>query len=382
MKAKKTLAIILAALLMVATISGCAGMDTPTGTGGQPSSQQGAAQPGGSGSGAAPSGDPESATYIFTDSVGREVELPRNVERIAPSGSLAQIVLFSLAPDKLVGFGSHLNDEQFDYIDKKYADLPVFGNFAHETLNLESLMVAAPQVIIDVGMFSHGTVDNMEDIQGRTGIPTIFVNMEMHNILEAYETLGAVVGETEQAQRLMDYIYQTLSETEQKLASIPATERVKVFYAQDDGLTAIVDGIIHSDVIDFAGGINVAQVEESIRGGAAIISMEQLMLWNPDIVLFAMNSVYDSVESRAEWGGIRAVREGRFYEIPGGPYNWMGRPPSVNRIIGIKWLSNLLYPDVFPYDMIEEMREFYKLFYHCDVSDAQIRDLLSKSTLK
>ena len=392
---KKSFAILLAALFLAASVAGCAPVDDPNGqplsqptsspasSSAQPPAQPspGAQSPGANARDLPPE-PAESPTYIFTDSAGREVELPRNIERIAPSGPLAQIVLFTLCPDKLVGFASDISDEQFEYIDRKYADLPVFGNFYADTLNLESVMVANPQVIIDIGEAKPNIADDMSGVEERTGIPTIFVQMEMDSMLSAYEILGEVTGETEQAQKLIDYISETLAEAERNVNSIPESERVKVYYGQDDGLTAIVSGTVHSDVIDAVGGFNVAEVEESVRGGASIISMEQLMLWNPDVVLFAPESIYGDVATRAEWAAIGAINTGRYYEIPLGPYNWMGRPPSVNRVLGIKWLGNLLYPDIFQYDMTEETREFYKLFYHCDVTDAQIVSLLSRSTHK
>ena len=347
-------------LVLAATISCCTGAESPY---------------------KSPSVTPDD-TYIFTDSSGREVELPRNIERIAPSGPLAQIVLYTLCPDKLVGFASDISDDQFNYIDKKFASLPVFGNFYADTLNLESVMVANPQIVIDIGEIKPNIADDMSGIEEKTGIPTIFVHMEMDSMLSAYETLGEVTGETEQAQKIIDYIEKTLAETELQADAISEDERVKVYYGQDDGLTAVVSGTVHSDVIDTVGGFNVAEVEESVRGGASLISMEQLMVWNPDVILFAPGSIYDSVTELVEWQELSAVKTGQFYEIPDGPYNWMGRPPSVNRVLGIKWLSNLLYPDIFQYDMEKETKEFYQLFYHCDVTDTQIGKLLAKSTLK
>jgi iron complex transport system substrate-binding protein len=323
-----------------------------------------------------------SETYEFTDSCGRKVELPRNIERVVPSGPLAQIVLFTLCPDKLAGFGIDFSDRQFEYIDRKYASLPVLGNFYGDTLNLESLMVTDPQIVIDVGEPMKKIREDMDGIQKKTGIPTIFVKMDMDSMVSAYRTLGEVVGETGQAQKMIDYIEKTFAETRQKLELIPADGRVKVYYGQEDGLKAVVKGTVHADVIDIAGGLNVSEVEESIRGGASEISMEQLMLWNPDVVLFAPNSIYDSVENRAEWKEISAIKNKKYYEVPNGPYNWIGRPPSVNRVLGVKWLTNLLYPGAFQYDMVKETREFYRLFYHCDVTDEQIGALLSRSTYR
>ena len=66
---------------------------------------------------------------VITDSAGREVEIPKNIQRIAPSGPLAQIVLYTVAPDKLVGWSIDLSDAQKEYIPEKYWDLPVFGQF-------------------------------------------------------------------------------------------------------------------------------------------------------------------------------------------------------------------------------------------------------------
>lgn len=324
----------------------------------------------------------QGGTFQFTDSSGREVELPKNIERIAPSGPLAQIVLYTLCPEKLVGLASDISDKQFDYIDRKYASLPVFGNFYADTLNLESVMVADPQIVIDIGEPKSNISEDMTGIQDKTGIPTIFVQMEMDSMVSAYRTLGEITGETEQAQKIIDYIETTFLETKQKADIIPESDRVKVYYGQDKGLTAVVQGTVHSDVIETVGGLNVTVLEESIRGGAADISMEQLMLWNPDVILFAPDSIYDAAGSRGEWQGLSAIKSNKFYEIPEGPYNWMGRPPSVNRVLGVKWLSNLLYPDVFQYDMVKETQEFYKLFYHCDVTEEQVKTLLSKSTLK
>lgn len=325
----------------------------------------------------------EDATIKFTDSAGREVEIPANIERIAPSGPLAQIVLYTLCPDKLVGLAGDLSDLQFKYIDSKYESLPIFGNFYADTLNLEAVMSTKPQVVIDIGEAKPTVKEDMQGVQDKIGIPSIFIQMELDTMAEEYRTLGKIVGEEEQAEKLATYVEKTLAEAKEKSASIAEADRVKVYYGQGDaGLTAVVKGTVHSDVIDTVGALNVADVEQSIRGGTSDISMEQLMLWQPDAIMFAPGSIYSDVETRPEWQEINAIKNKKYYEIPDGPYNWVGRPPSVNRVIGIKWLGNLLYPDVYNYDMKTETKEFYKLFYHCDVTDEQIDKLLTNSTFK
>lgn len=333
---------------------------------------------------ASPAGDSSEKTlnYQFKDSCGREVEIGKNIERIAPSGPLAQIVLYTLCPEKMVGWASEFSEKQQQYIDGKYARLPVFGNFYGDTLNLESVMSAEPQIVLDIGEKKSTTKEDMDTIQEKTGIPTVFVEMEMDSMTDAYETLGKIVGEEERAQQFIAYIENMLEETQSGLQSIPENKRKTVYYGQDEGLTAIAAGTVHDEVIAYAGGVNVASAEKTSHGGISEISMEQLLLWNPEVILLAPESIYESVSQKEEWQELEAVKSGHYYEIPEGPYNWMERPPSVNRIIGVKWLCNLLYPEVFGYDMIKETKEFYELFYHCEITDAQVKELLGKSTYK
>jgi iron complex transport system substrate-binding protein len=370
MKVKKFLATFLAALLLMASVGCAQAQSSNTATINEPVTPL-----------TSPEAEPR-APYEFTDDAGRSVELPGDLTRIAPSGPLAQLVLYTLCPDKMVGWGTEVTEAQRQYIDDKYADLPVFGNFYGDTLNLEAVMAADTEVIIDIGEAKQTIKEDMEGVQEKTGLPTIFVRMELDNMADAYRTLGEIVGETERAEELAAYIEATLADTKKKVDAIPAAERAKVYYGQDKGTTAVIAGTVHGDVIEMAGGVNVAEVEETLRGGAADVSMEQLMLWNPDVVLLAPESIYDTIATSPEWAEITAIKTQSVYEIPADPYNWMGRPPSVNRIIGVKWLSNLLYPEVFGYDMVKETQNFYKLFYHCDLSADQAKTLMSKSTFK
>ncbi|HBK52829.1 MAG TPA: ABC transporter substrate-binding protein, partial [Syntrophomonas wolfei] len=52
------------------------------------------------------------------------------------------------------------------------------------------------------------------------------------------------------------------------------------------------------------------------------------------------------------------------------------------RILGIKWLGNLLYPEEFNYDIEQETKEFYKLFYSYDLSEQDLDELMSNALRK
>lgn len=322
------------------------------------------------------------STYEFTDGVGRQVQLPTDIERVAPSGPLAQLVLFAICPDKLVGLASMFSDEQFQFIDHRYQSLPVLGNFYGKTLNLESVMKANPQVIIDIGDVKGTAASDLDGIQAKTGIPTIFIPMDINSMTTAYQTLGRVTGEPAQADALSHYIDSTLTNVKTKVATIATPDRPKVYYGQDLGLTAAVSGTTHSNVITLVGATNVADISPASGAGIAPISMEQLLNWQPDVILLASGGAYASVNSDPRWRGLAAVKSGEVYEIPNGPYNWIDSPPSINQVLGVVWLANLLYPDVFQDDMVSQTQANFSLFYHCDVTSAQVRALLAHSTYK
>ena len=82
------------------------------------------------------------------------------------------------------------------------------------------------------------------------------------------------------------------------------------------------------------------------------------------------------------WSDIAAVKTGAYYEVPFGPYNWMGFPPSVQRLLGMLWMAKLLYPEAADYDLYTEVAEYFKLFYHCDLSESDYHELTMHSNGK
>lgn len=135
--------------------------------------------------------------------------------------------------------------------------------------------------------------------------------------------------------------------------------------------------------IELAGGVNVLVSDTmSNKSGGGSIDPEALMALGPDVILLTADGFYDRVERDGIWKRLRAVQNGAVYEIPSLPYGWMSNPPSVNQVLGVYWLGNLLYPELYDYDMTEKAQEFYRLFWHYELSADEARALLAHSTLK
>lgn len=318
-------------------------------------------------------------TYTFEDSAGRKVEIPKKLERIAPMGTLAQIVIFALAPDSFAGLSSEWGDTVAPYLDKKYQDLPVFGQFyGSSDLNMEALAAANPQVLIDIGEKKEGAKEDLDGLQEQLGIPVISIEATTEGMPQCYETLGKLFGMEEKAKTLSDYCEKIYRRTVEGMRNV--SEKKKVLYCLgDNGTNVIARDSFHSEILDLVAD-NCAVVEEpSSKGNGNEVTMEQIYLWNPEVILFAPDSVYDTVKDDTAWQQLEAIQDGEYFEVPIGPYNWMGFPPSVNRYMGMIWLCNLLYPEQFSYDMFEETKEFYQMFYHFQMETETYEKLLEHS---
>lgn len=324
-------------------------------------------------------------TTVVTDSAGRDVEIPAEITAIAASGGTAQMILMTIAPDLLVGLSSSPSTAQRPYFPESMWRLPTFGQFygSKASLNMEALIDAEPQLIIDLGDRKLSIRQDMNTIQRQTGIPTIFLEATLETMPEAYRTLGRILHREEQAEELAQFIEKTTAMAAENAAQIPESERKSVLFGTGStGLACNAQGSSQADVIEIIGAVNAIIPEEvTNRGGGTTVSLEEVYTVDPDVILLSAGGPYAQLETN-EWRGLSAVQNGTYYEIPNLPYDWMASPPSVNRVLGVWWLGNLLYPELYDYDMVSVAQEYYRLFWHYDLSEEEARNMLAHSTLK
>ena len=321
-------------------------------------------------------------TRTFADSAGREVQIPLRIDKVAPSGSYAQMILYTLCPDKLLGLSIPFTRVQKQFIDEAYYSLPVFGALysAGGTFNLEAIMKASPDIIIDMGETKTGIAADMDAVQSQTGIPVVFIRATIDTMADAYDMLGDILGLEEQSSVLSEYIGGVMDLAESARNGIPEDERPSVLYSQGEyGNEVNGKGSVHSEVLDYVGVRNAADMDSILASGGDEVSMEQIIIWNPDIVILAPDSYYSEIFGDILWLQVSAVKNKRVYEVPIGPYNWLDRPPSVQRVLGILWLGNLVYPEYYDFDIVEKAQEFYRLFFRYELTAEETRGLLANA---
>ena len=318
-------------------------------------------------------------TRVFTDSVGREVTVPAQIDKVALSGPMAQIVLFALCPDKLVGIANAWDESAAQYLDTEYYNLPLLGQLygGKGELNLETLLESGAQVVIDVGEAKDGIAEDLDALQEQTTIPFVHISATLATMDETYTMLGDLLGMPDEAKALADYCRSTY---DRALTIADSVEKANLLYITGDaGLNVIAQGAYHAEVIDLLSN-NLAVVDDpSSKGTGNEVDMEQILNWNPDVILFAPDSIYDTVAEDAAWQGVTAIQNGAYYEVPMGPYNWMGFPPSVQRLLGMLWMAKVLYPEAADYDLYTEVANYFELFYHCELTQEQYDALVANS---
>jgi iron complex transport system substrate-binding protein len=325
----------------------------------------------------------------LTDMAGRTVIVPRQIHKVMGMSPVGTILIYTLSPELLAGWNNQPDPGELAFYPEPYRHLPVLGGWygKNNTGNLEVIIQAHPDLILSMGDVM-GTVV-ADRLQQQTHIPVFILDGSLQRLPDAYIEAGELLGKPQRAQMLAAECRRTLNEISSKVATIPPEKRRRVYYAEGPtGLETEPAGSMHSEALIFAGAVNVAAVPGQQGYGHTPVSMEQVLQWNPDVIVAGYDYVsapgefYRKVWTDPAWKHVAAARNGQVVETPQYPFNWIDRPPSVNRIIGIKWVAHLLYPDLFPYDMRAETRRFYATFYHWNLTDAELNQLLSTATRK
>lgn len=318
---------------------------------------------------------------IFEDGAGRRVVVPARAERIYASGPPASILVFAVAPDNLIGWTSAWRDAERPFIARRYAELPTLGRLTGRgnTANVEVVLRAKPDVIIDYGTVNPTFAALAERVQQQTGIPYLLLDGDLDRMAEALAQVGIIAGEEQRARAWNDYVRETLALVDARLARVPRERRPRVYYGRGPlGLVTGRAGSINVESIERLGAINVAAAMG--RGGLAQVSVEQVLLWNPDIVITIDPNFFAAARVHPLWRALPAIEAGRIYLAPNVPFGWIDFPPSVNRLIGLRWLARILYPELFPEDLRPIVRDFYTRCYHQTPTEAQLDQLLREST--
>jgi iron complex transport system substrate-binding protein len=313
----------------------------------------------------------------FVDSAERYVALPDRVGRVMAADQSAAVLVFVLAPEKLVAWSQPLTRGQRAYIPPRFPRLPVVGQLSGPSPMAAADAVARlhPDLIIDTGIVTPEAAARADAIQQQTRIPYILLDGGIQQIPDTLITVGAMLGAAERGQDLASDARRAIDGLRGRLLITESTSRPLVYYGRGaDGLQTGLAGSQVMAAIDQAGVINLAARFGS--GELTRVTREQIFQWNPAIIIAEQRSFYNALQRDRGWRGLAAVANKRVYLAPADPFGWIDNPAGVNRMIGLPWLGALFYPNVYQEDLRASVREFYDKFYRIKLTDRQLEALV------
>ena len=222
----------------------------------------------------------------FVDAAERYVVVPDRVGRVMTANPAADVLVFVLAPEKLLGWSAPLSRGQRAYIPAKFARLPIVGGSVRPN-PAETVQVVArmrPDLIIEAGPVTPEAAARAEQIQQQTGVPYLVLDNGIEATPHNLRIIGALLGAAERGDDLAKYTDYAIDSMRGRLLIAPADERPIVYYGRGpDGLETGLGGSQAMAAIDQAGVINVAA--RLGRGELTRVTRDQVIDWDPAIII-------------------------------------------------------------------------------------------------
>ena len=315
----------------------------------------------------------------ITDAEGKKITLPDNINKVFGASPPTNYLIYALNPDKMIGLNfkarNAQNSADTQLLDKKFLSLPVIGSFhgGGQGINLETLIKYKPELILvwQDDMMVQSIKKELKKIK----TPDLMIPFrKVTDMPSAFRLAGNAIGEGKRGETLAAYSQNIINEVK---ANTSKTQPTRYYYAEGlDGLSTECDQSFHVEAINFAGGANVHKCRQKDLLGLEKISFEKLLNYNPDVIFVQTAVVYNDIKDDPMWKNLKAVKNGRIYLVPTQPFNWIDRPPSFMRVLGIQWLAKKLHPQTYKIDLNKRTKEYYDLFLHVKLNDRQTKNLL------
>lgn len=300
----------------------------------------------------------------ITDDYGRIVTVPDKVTKIYAAHPPLTMSVTAFDPNLVAALNSPFTEEQKVYVGSAITKKPIVGGFFGQgnTPNFELLASAKPDVII---MWGGATGADMHLKKfSALGIPVLLVrNDSINDLVNQFTLYGKLTGNTKRANELITYTQETLNLIQSLQKPLNKRRDTRYYFAEGlDGLSSECDGSFHLEPFNYAGAKNALNCKMSSNYGMEKISFETIIMSDPDVIV-AMEPTFSlSIKTDPKWQTLRAVKSERILTVPNTPFNYITRPPSFMRLLGIRWLIHSFDPDLIK-SIDQETKRFNQLFF-------------------
>ncbi|SMP60675.1 ABC transporter substrate-binding protein [Anoxynatronum buryatiense] len=369
--------IALTAILLALLLAGCgAAAPTEPATPAQPA----AAEP------AAVSEESMAAPRVIIDQLGREVELPESIDRVATDRILPFPSVYFLATgtaEQIVGMHP---------ASKSAAENSMLATLAPEILNANTGFAAGDEINIEELLKLNTDVvyiraeSGQIDLYDKAGITTVAIGTtgvaagdSLATINSWLELLDQIYDLDDRAKGIIEYGNRAEAEIAAIVSDVAEKPRAMMLFNYTDGKPIISGkGFFGNYWLNATGAIDVA--EDDLQGQSPV-DMEQIYRWNPEIIYITNftelmpEDFYNNTIEGLDWSQIEAVKNGQVYKIPLGIYRWFA--PSGDTPLMLQWLAQKNHPERFTYDMSQILKDYYLEYYYYSLSDEEVEKILN-----
>lgn len=370
---KKLTAVILSLCLGVAGLTGC--QADARGTNVQASDHQ-----------EAETAD-QSGPKTITDHAGNQVEIPAQVNRVVVTDILplpSIITVFLGSGEKIVGMNpASMSAAKTGLLGELFPDiLNASTDFMNGSdINMEELMKLEPDVV-----FYNAGSKEMGEALTSAGFAAVAVSVNKwdYDSIETYdhwmELLSQIFPEKgDTADKVSQYSQKVYEDIQKRVSGLKKEEQKNILFLFNySDTTMITSGkkFFGQFWCDAVGGRNAAE-GVAAENSNAVINMEQVYEWNPDVIFITNftpvqpEDLFENAVGQDDWSPVKAVQDGHVYKLPLGTYR--SYTPSTDTPMTLLWMAKQVYPDLFEdVDITKEVKDYYQAMYGVKLSDEQV----------
>jgi len=316
-------------------------------------------------------------TVPVVDCIGRKVNVPARVERIACLYAFAAHVVVML--DRGRNIVAVSKGPKRDVLLNRLC--PEIGNAlvpkGQGNVNVEELLLAKPDIVFvpgDIGR-NESELNKMEIFH----LPVLTVDyQDITGQQRAIAMIGEAIGARERAKAYNRYYSHCIDRVREGVSLILPDQRVRAYLATVEATRTYGRQSLPAEWMRLCGVVNVAADQSlSIIQGEQHVSLEQILLWNPEVIFANEPGVAETIAQNSKWSSIQAVQQKKIYQMPIGISRW-GHPGSLETPLAMLWTVKMVYPNLFAgMDIKNEVKKFYREFFRLEVTDAFYEQMLS-----
>ena len=319
---------------------------------------------------------------LIVDMSGRQVELPAEIERIGCLFAFTghTVAMLDRGNDIVAVVEGLKRDVLFTDMFPNISNALVPSHASN--LNIEELARADCDLLLIKGenALNERYIAQLKQI----GVPYLVVKFQsIREHQQAIAMIGKAIHQEEEAKQFIQYYQNCIQRVQEKVDTIPLSERVTVFHSVNEATRTDARNTIPAEWIEIAGAINVSlDADLKFLDNKYFASLEQILLWDPEVILVNQEHVDRYILTNEQWANLQAVQNNQVYKMPNGVSRW-GHPNSLETPLAILWTAKKLYPGLFvEIDMEKEVSYFYKHFYEWDLPVDYIEKILSGNGMR